>query len=73
MKTVLVSIDYENNAETWWRTVGYRFPRVFRMLSKWDARRGATRLPVDVVRNLESLPGWSDGPAHAKTPLVVVE
>jgi hypothetical protein len=71
-----ISIDWENNAETWWdaaREAASTAPDVIRPLlggrNVSDVSVSASDLPT-VLAWCSSLPGWEDGPAHARRPLV---
>lgn len=61
-----VTIDGENNAEQWWDAL-----RAHAQGQKIEAAIDAGSLTAAQLRLCESLPGWSDGPAHAPTALVV--
>jgi hypothetical protein len=65
---IKVAIDWENNAEKWWDCLSKNYPRL-------HAAFGLHNMPAftrDEYDTLASLPGFSDGPAHAKHPIVVV-
>ncbi len=77
-----IRADYENNAETWWdaaraasRTDDSEGAQVFRRLDT-NPDEGVSVL-ADELRAFESwaeaLPGYDDGPAHARLPYVVAQ
>ena len=67
-KKIKVAIDWENNAEKWWECLSENHPELHAAFFL-DSTPELTR---DEYETLASLPGFSDGPAHAKHPIVVL-
>jgi hypothetical protein len=61
-----IRVDDENNAERWWDALREARPDIATSLE----RNGCAVVSDSVLHSLESLPGWSDGPEYAKTPLI---
>lgn len=62
-----VQVDHENNAETWWDALREREPALAARLGDSDT----LEITADELARLQALPGWADGPAHARTALIV--
>ena len=65
---ITVVIDWENNAEIWWDALRQQFSTLherFFLVDKLTITR-------EQLRQLAALPGWADGPAYAKHPIIVV-
>lgn len=67
----LLSIDYENNAEKWWDSGGRDL---------WESFAGdaysdnifLSESDINLFLKMASkIPGWNEGPAYAKNPVVV--
>ena len=78
--TVTLAVDYENNTEEWWDAVHADTAPVTRaardVLRAFDRADEVTttRVVAAEIRLWgETLPGWSDGPDHARDPFVVRE
>jgi hypothetical protein len=67
MMRLTATVDYENNAETWWEAIRVQEPKIAKRFERADR----VRLTMNEYRRLEALPGWSDGPHYAKHPLIV--
>lgn len=73
---MILAIDYENNAERWWDAVreAADVPADLHPLIHGTTDR--VEVPADRIGALRqwcaSLPGWADGPAHARHALVEV-
>jgi hypothetical protein len=65
------TIDYENNAETWWDKLAEHEPEIAAALRRPDV--DTIDLDDDLLRRLQALPGWSGGPKHAPHPLVEID
>ena len=79
--TTTYSIDMENNAEAWWDAFCEAFPPMKDGDQKlWEACRElyeettVTLHDPDLITRFDAfvtgLPGWADGPEHAKEALV---
>lgn len=64
---ILVKVDEENIASTWWDALAAAAPALWASLT-----RGEALVTQEELEFLQSLPGWADGPAHAKHPLLFV-
>lgn len=62
---VVIASDDENNADEWWGEVRENYPD----LAKALARDERVIVSGDVYESLANLPGFADGPEHAKTAL----
>jgi hypothetical protein len=83
--SLTIRADYENNADTWWDAAraassadDSEGAQVFRRLDKSNASRDeGVSVLADELRAFESwaeaLPGFDDGPTHARLPYVVVQ
>ncbi len=81
-ENLTIRADYENNAETWWdaaraaaRTDDSQGADVFRRLDE-NPDRGVEVLAEELTAFeawAEALPGYDDGPAHARLPYVAVQ
>lgn len=84
-KRTTIKVDEENNAETWWDAARAATTRVF-LADDVDANDLADLIDGDTNTIMlsaedaaafrawaETLPGWSDGPAHAPHPFVFNE
>jgi len=69
--------DYENNGEVWWSAARSRATECpSRRFADWlETLDDEITLPSKegerVLVWCQGLPGWEDGPAHARCPLVV--
>ena len=81
MTSVLVKIDYENNAEEFWNAFAKEYPQlrasdpeVFEVCKEIAADREVEIVDAEAIQRfsdfVEALPGYSDGPAFAKTALI---
>lgn len=75
LRAARIAVDYECNAEPWWDAArAGKAPAVVRPLL---STRGPDEIMVSrdeaaaVLAWASSLPGWDDGPAHARRPLVI--
>jgi hypothetical protein len=64
---ITVKVDYENPAERWWAALQEREPGIAARLSD-----GEEQVTAEELDRLQALPGWSDGPAYARTALIVL-
>ena len=73
-KEYIVSVDYENNAEEWWDGGGRELWRRLVATDFWhdDLIIGGDEL-IAFLAEAEKIPGWSDGPDHAKYPFCNTE
>ena len=82
--TVTLAVDYENNTEEWWDAVhaalaGNTAPvtraarDVLRAFERADEVTTTRVVAAEIRLWGASLPGWSDGPVHARDPFVVRE
>ena len=81
---VTLAVDYENNTEEWWDAVHAalrantapvtRAARdVLRAFERADEVTTTRVVAAEIRLWGETLPGWSDGPDHARDPFVVRE
>lgn len=64
-----VRVDEENNAELWWAELDAAYPEIAKSLR----RNGCAVFhsgPGQVWDKLAALPGFSDGPEHARDALI---
>jgi hypothetical protein len=72
----VISVDEECSAEEWWVAAGASDSTPVQ-IREWVARwlNCSIRVPRETANEImtwaASLPGWSDGPAHAPHPLIV--
>ena len=84
MMTVTARIDYENNAEEFWKE--FRFHVYQKLPTTSELARNCRELLVSDYVELGSslcvaefknfvtkLPGWNSGPKHAKHPIVFLK
>lgn len=82
--TVTLTVDAENNAETWWDAmrahlragtapVSTAARGVLRAFDRADSVVTTRKLATEIRLWGETLPGWGDGPEYARDPFVVVE
>lgn len=65
---IRVVVDHETNAVAWWAALRQYEPVIARALE----RKGELSLSPTVFARLRALPGWTDGPDYAKTPLLMI-
>jgi hypothetical protein len=63
---VKFTVDYENNAETFWAAIKSQLPALAAKFVESDS----VELTDDEAAAVKALPGWADGPEHAKTALI---
>lgn len=61
-----IRIDDENNAEAFWEAIDDQYPTISASLR----RNGHAIVSYKVYQALASLPGFSDGPEHARDALI---
>ena len=65
---VTVMADMEYNADEWWAALREEYP----LLAAELLRTGRVSLSLDTFKALCKLPGYSEGPDHARTALLLL-
>lgn len=75
VKFVRISVDYENNAVRWWDAGGRELWEKWAGEDDSDSDSDALILEEHMLQyfleDAERIEGWSDGPNHARTPVVI--
>ena len=73
MKKVRVVVDYENGSEDFWQGEGGKLWAEVAGKFSADEVELTQAAADDLFQRASMLPGWSDGPEHARHPLIVVD